>query len=112
MCLRTAKSFARSVTAKRAVVRVTTAVTVTVDRVAVWPYNRYIDNKGATMTKQEAAVYYTAYAELEAAAEAFYAAANKMAGLMPTEANALHALCDAVNMQVVAVDTELDEVLA
>jgi hypothetical protein len=84
---------------------------MTVDRVAVWGYNRYIDNKGATMTKQEAAVYYTAYAELEAAAEAFYAAANKMAGLMPAEANALHALCDAVNMQVVAVDTELDEVL-
>jgi hypothetical protein len=35
-----------------------------------------------------------------------------MAQLVPTEANALHALCDAVNMQVVAVDTELDEVLA
>lgn len=64
------------------------------------------------MTKQEAAAHYAAYAELEAAAEAFYAAANKMAALMPTEANALHALCDAVNMQVVAVDTELDEVLA
>ena len=64
------------------------------------------------MTKQEACVYYTAYAELEAAAEAFYAAAHKMAELMPTEANALYALCDAVNMQVVVVDTELDEVLA
>jgi hypothetical protein len=64
------------------------------------------------MTKQEAAVYYTAYAELEAAAEQFYAAANKMAALMPTEAAALHRLCDDVNVQVVAVDTELDEVLA
>jgi hypothetical protein len=82
-----------------------------VDKSVVWQYNRYIDNKGATMTKQEAAVYYSAYADLEAAAEAFYTAAHKMAELMPTEANALYALCDAVNMQVVAVDTELDEVL-
>jgi L-arabinose isomerase len=64
------------------------------------------------MTKQEAAVYYSAYAELEAAAEAFYAAAHKTAELMPTEAAALYALCDAVNIQIVAVDTELDEVLA
>ena len=64
------------------------------------------------MTKQEACVYYTAYAELEAAAEAFYAAANKMAGLMPAEAAALHRLCDDVNVQVAVIDTELDEVLA
>ena len=64
------------------------------------------------MTKQEACVYYTAYAELEAAAEAFYTAANKMAALVPAEANALYALCDAVNMQVAVIDTELDEVLA
>jgi hypothetical protein len=64
------------------------------------------------MTKQEAAAHYAAYAELEAAAEAFYTAAHKMAELVPAEANALYALCDAVNMQVVAVDTELDEVLA
>ena len=63
------------------------------------------------MTKQEAGVVYTAYAELEAAAEAFYAAATKMAQLLPSEANDLYAICEAVNMQIVAVDAELDEVL-
>jgi predicted transglutaminase-like cysteine proteinase len=63
------------------------------------------------MTKQETTAAYAAYAELEAAAEAFYTAANKMAQLMPTEANALHALCDAVNTQIAHIDDELDEVL-
>ncbi len=63
------------------------------------------------MTKQEQAQYYAAYAELESAAEAFYAAAHKMAALLPSEANSLYALCDCVNMQIVAVDTELDEVV-
>ncbi len=63
------------------------------------------------MTKQEAAAHYAAYAELETAAEAFYAAAHKMAQLLPQEANMLYALCDAVNMQLVAVDVTMDEVL-
>ena len=63
------------------------------------------------MTKQEAQPLYNAYAELEAAAEAFYAAATKMAQLLPAEANSLYALCEAVNMQVASVDAELDEVL-
>ncbi len=63
------------------------------------------------MTKQERAAHYAAYAELESAAEAFYTAAHKMAQLLPSEANALYALCDAVNMQMVAVDSELDEVV-
>lgn len=63
------------------------------------------------MTKQEAAAHYAAYAELETAAEAFYAAAHKMAELLPQESNDLYALCDAVNMQIVAVDVTLDEVL-
>ncbi len=63
------------------------------------------------MTKQEAAAHYAAYAELETAAEAFYAAAHKMAKLLPQESNDLYALCDAVNMQIVAVDVTLDEVL-
>ena len=63
------------------------------------------------MTKQEAAAHYAAYAELEAAAEAFYTAAHKMAQLLPSEANDLYAICEAVNMQIVAVDVELDEVL-
>lgn len=61
------------------------------------------------MTKQDAAQHYAAYAELERAAEAFYTAAHKMAQLLPSEANALYALCDAVNMQIVAVDVTLDE---
>jgi hypothetical protein len=34
-----------------------------------------------------------------------------MAAVLPSEANSLYALCDAVNMQIVAVDTELDEVV-
>ncbi len=63
------------------------------------------------MTKPEAAAHYAAYAELETAAEAFYAAAHKMAQLLPQESNDLYALCDAVNMQIVAVDVTLDEVL-
>jgi hypothetical protein len=63
------------------------------------------------MTKQETRAAYAAYAELETAAEAFYTAAHKMAQVLPSEANALYALCDAVNMQIVAVDAELDEVV-
>lgn len=63
------------------------------------------------MTNKEAAAHYAAYAELEAAAEAFYTAAHKMAQMLPSEANNLYAICEAVNMQIVAVDTELDEVL-
>ncbi len=63
------------------------------------------------MLKSEAAAHYAAYAELEAAAEALYTAAHKMAQLLPSEANSLYALCDAVNMQIVAVDVELDEVV-
>jgi len=63
------------------------------------------------MTKQEASAVYAAYAELESAAEAFYSAAHKVAQLLPREANNLYALCDAVNMQIVHVDDELDEVL-
>ncbi len=63
------------------------------------------------MTKQEQAQYYAAYAELDTAAEALYDAAHKMAQLLPQEANRLYALCDAVNMQLVAVDLEIDEVV-
>lgn len=63
------------------------------------------------MTKQETAAHYAAYAELEAAAEAFYTAAHNMAQLLPLEAHALYELCDTVNMQMVAVDVTLDEVV-
>jgi hypothetical protein len=63
------------------------------------------------MTKQESAAHYAAYAELESAAEAFYTAAHNMAQLLPEEATALYELCDTVNMQMVAVDVTLDEVL-
>ncbi len=55
--------------------------------------------------------YYEAYAELEAAAEAFYMAAHKMADLLPNKAAALYDVCDAVNAQVVDIDVELDEVV-
>jgi len=63
------------------------------------------------MTKQDATAAYTAYAELEAAAEAFYAAAHKVAQLLPAEAQGLYALCDSVNTQIAHIDDELDEVL-
>ena len=63
------------------------------------------------MTKQEASAAYAAYAELEAAAEAFYAAAAKMAVYCPREANQLNRLCEDINIQVICCDDELDEVL-
>ena len=64
------------------------------------------------MTKQEAQAAYAAYAELEAAAEAFYTAAHKMAAIVSkTEANALYELCDEVSVQMAILDCELDEVL-
>lgn len=63
------------------------------------------------MTKQEASAAYAAYAELEAAAEAFYAAAHKMAKHCPREANQLNRLCEDINIQVICCDDELDEVL-
>ena len=63
------------------------------------------------MSKIMDAKLYTAYAELERAAEEFYTAAHRMAELLPQEANTLYAICDAVNVTVVGVDVELDEVL-
>ena len=63
------------------------------------------------MTKQDAQPLYAAYAELEAAAEAFYTAAAKMAELLPQEANSLYAICESVNMVVAGCEAELDEVL-
>jgi hypothetical protein len=63
------------------------------------------------MTKQQAQAYYAAYAELEAAAEAFYSAADKMAKLLPSEANALYALSEHINMHMASIDSELDELV-
>ena len=63
------------------------------------------------MTKQEAAAHYAAFAGLEAAAEAFYTAADRMAKLLPSEANALYALSEHINMHMASIDAELDEVL-
>lgn len=63
------------------------------------------------MTKEDTSAAYAAYAELESAAEAFYTAAHKMAQVLPAEATALYALCEAVNMQIAVLDDELDEVL-
>jgi hypothetical protein len=54
---------------------------------------------------------YKAYAELEAAAEAFYNAADRVAQLMPTEAKHLYALCDDIFCQVHIVDDEIDELI-
>ena len=54
---------------------------------------------------------YTAYAELEAASEAFYAAASKMAALLPQKTQLLCNISEEVNFVIVEIDTELDEVL-
>jgi hypothetical protein len=67
--------------------------------------------KELMMTNPGIGAYYEAYAELEAAADAFYTAAHKMADLLPNKAAALYDVCDAVNDQVVDVDVELDEVV-
>ena len=63
------------------------------------------------MLKSQAAAHYAAYAELESAAEAFYAAAQRMSELVPALNKYHGAVCDEVNAFVVAADFELDEVL-
>ena len=63
------------------------------------------------MTKQEASAAYAAYAELEAAAEAFYAAAQNMSKFCTREAPQLNRLCEDINILVTCCDIELDEVL-
>ena len=63
------------------------------------------------MTKQEAQLHYAAYAELEASAEAFYTAAQRMAELVPEMKPYVGTVCDEVNAFVVGCDQELDEVL-
>lgn len=63
------------------------------------------------MTKPEAQPLYAAYAELEAAAEAFYNAAARMAALLPTEAERLYGICEEVNVVIAGCDAELDEVI-
>ena len=62
-------------------------------------------------TMQERHAVYAAYAELESAAEAFYAAADRLAALVPTLAVTLNEASEELNFAVVAADTELDEVL-
>ena len=64
------------------------------------------------MTKQESAAVYAAYAEFERAAEQFYTAAQAMAKHCPKrQANRIYRLCEDINVEVVAVDIELDEVV-
>ena len=64
------------------------------------------------MTKPEAAAVYAAYAEFERAAEQFYTAAQAMAQHCPKgQANRLYRLCEDINVEVIAVDIELDEVV-
>ena len=64
------------------------------------------------MTKPEAAAVYAAYAEFERAAEQFYTAAQAMAKHCPkSQANRLYRLCEDINVEVVAVDLQLDEVV-
>lgn len=54
---------------------------------------------------------YAAYAELEAAAEQFYLAADQLGKLVPALKNQLDAASEELNCVIVAADTELDEVL-
>jgi hypothetical protein len=63
------------------------------------------------MTKSQAQELYTAYAGLEAAAEQFYQAADRMSQLVPSLKQALDEACEDLNFAVVQADTELDEVL-
>ena len=63
------------------------------------------------MLKEEASAIYAAYAELESAAEAFYAAAYKLAGASPDTARRLMSICEDINCVMISVDDELDEVL-
>ena len=63
------------------------------------------------MLKKEASTVYAAYAELENAAEAFYAAATKLIKVCPESSNRLNNLCEDINCVIIAVDDELDEVL-
>lgn len=63
------------------------------------------------MTKSQAQILYQAYANLEAAAEQFYQAADCMSALVPSLKQALDSACEDLNFAVVQADTELDEVL-
>jgi hypothetical protein len=64
------------------------------------------------MTKQESAAVYAAFAELESAAEQFHVAAQAMAQHCPKrQQNRLYTLCEDINVEVVAVDLQLDEVV-
>jgi hypothetical protein len=54
---------------------------------------------------------YTAYAELERAAEAFYTAADKLGQLVPSLKQQLNTASEELNFAVIAADTELDEVI-
>ena len=63
------------------------------------------------MTKPETAAVYAAYAELEAAAEQFYVAADKLGLLVPSLRQQLDTASEELNFAVVDVDSELDEVV-
>jgi hypothetical protein len=64
------------------------------------------------MTKPESAAVYAAYAEFERAAEQFYTAAQAIAQHCPKrQQNRLYRLCEDINVEVVAADLQLDEVV-
>lgn len=63
------------------------------------------------MTRAEQDIAYSAYAELEAAAEEFYAAAAKMGRVVPSLSSTLNRACEDLNTVIVEVDGELDEVM-
>ena len=63
------------------------------------------------MTRAEQDIAYSAYAELEAAAEEFYAAAAKMGRVVPSLAAVLNTACEDLNCVIIEVDAELDEVM-
>ena len=64
-----------------------------------------------SLSKEQTAAAYTAYAELEAAAETLYNAAQNMGLVLPQKAAMLNTLCEDVNFAIVEIDAELDEVI-
>lgn len=63
------------------------------------------------MTKAEKSAIYAAYADLEAAAEAFYNAIGTFQKAYNPDTVGLDELCEHINCTLVDVDAELDDVL-
>lgn len=63
------------------------------------------------MLKTDAAAVYAAYAELESATEAYYAALGAFRKVYEPKNIGIDELCEHVNMCMIEIDDELDGVL-